>query len=205
MTTTESRVKRPHGLETQRALLVAAGAVFSRVAYAEARLKDIADEAGISQGALYFHFGNKDDVARAVLEAQQERMGDVLTRAYTTASTGLARVLAIFEGLAELVASDELVQAGIRLSMQPSTGLELDTAAPYEEWVDMTEKMVLQGMEDGSIDRHLNARETAELLNEIFVGSQTLAGLRDKWASLPRRIAAVRPQILLLLTGASAE
>lgn len=68
-------VKRANGLATQRLLLSAAGSIFSRMPYAEARLKDIADEADISPGSLYFHFGNKDDIAKAVISIQQERMG----------------------------------------------------------------------------------------------------------------------------------
>ena len=193
------KVKRANGLETQNALLIAAGSVFSRMAYSQARLKDIADEAGISQGSLYFHFGNKDDVARAVLAAQQERMGEVLANAVRTQGSALDHLLLVMEGLAELIASDELVQAGIQLSTQPESGPEFDARAPYQEWVEVTEAIVREGVADGSMAQDLDARASAELLNEIFVGAQTLAGMQDKWESLPRRIAAAGPAILLLL------
>jgi AcrR family transcriptional regulator len=194
------KIKRPNGLETQRALLVAAGSVFSRMAYSQARLRDIAEEAGISQGSLYFHFGNKDDVAKAVLAIQQERMSEVLSQAREAPGAALDRMFFLIEGLAELIASDELVQAGIQLSTQPGTGLELEAVSPYGEWVDVTSPILREGTADGSMAPDLDIRAAAELLNEIFVGAQTLAGIEGQWASLPRRIAAARAGIRLLLT-----
>ncbi|MFD6699390.1 MULTISPECIES: TetR family transcriptional regulator [unclassified Microbacterium] len=188
-------------METQRALLVAAGTVFSRMAYADARLKDIAEEAGISQGSLYFHFGNKDDVARAVLAVEQERMAQVLSDVRARSDSGLDCILGLFEGLAELIATDELVQAGIRLSMQPATGLEVDSSPPYAAWVDVASAILSDGVADGSMAASLEVRATAEVLNEIFVGAQVLSGLEDKWASLPRRVAVAQAGIRMLLTS----
>lgn len=195
-----TRVKRPHGLETQHALLIAAGQVFSRLAYSQARLKDIAEAADISQGALYFHFGNKDDVAQAVLDVQQKRMRGVLDEVATHRASALDRMLALFDGLGELVASDELVQAGIRLSMQPGTGLDARAAAPYQEWVAVAEEIIVDGIQDGSMSPNLDVSALAELVNEIFVGAQTLAGIEDHWNSLPQRVASARNHIKILLT-----
>lgn len=199
------KVKRANGIETQNALLIAAGSVFSRMAYSQARLKDIAEEAEISQGSLYFHFGNKDDVARAVFAVQQERMSAVLTEAMEAQGSGLDRVLALMEGLAGLIASDELVQAGIRLSTQPGTGLDLDAATPYSEWVEVTASLLREGVADGSMAPDLDTRAAAGLLNEIFVGAQTLAGVEDRWSSLPRRVASARAGIRTLLTTSSRD
>ncbi|MFT4051947.1 MAG: TetR/AcrR family transcriptional regulator [Microbacterium sp.] len=196
-------MKRPHGIETQQALLVAAGQVFSRLAYSEARLRDIAEAAEISQGALYFHFGNKEDVAQAVLEAQQERMRAVLDDVTVYDGTALERILMLFDGLGRLVSSDELVQAGIRLSMQPGTGLDAQVGAPYRNWVAVAGAIIQDGIADGSMSPDLDADAAAELVNEIFVGAQTLAGIEDRWESLPRRVAAVRSAIAMLLTGSS--
>ncbi|WP_449280826.1 TetR family transcriptional regulator, partial [Leucobacter sp.] len=83
----EVRRKQQRGIRTRTALLEAAGRVFSRMEYDKAKLKDISDDAGISLGSLYFHFGNKDDVAAAVLDAQQERMTEVLSAVVETEGT----------------------------------------------------------------------------------------------------------------------
>lgn len=203
-TTQTDRAKRANGRQTQRALLTAAGAVFSRTQYAEARLKDIADEADISPGSLYFHFGNKDDIAKAVIVEQQERMGEVLSRVRATGGTALDQLLLLMEGLADLIARDKLVQAGIRLSVQPDAGTTFDMGEPYAAWERVTVAILRAGTADGSMSPDLDHRYAAELLNEIFIGAQSIAGITDEWASLPRRIAAARASVRLLLTTSPA-
>jgi AcrR family transcriptional regulator len=55
------------GRETRERVLAAAAAVFSRDGYVEARMSDIAAEAGVSNGALYRYFENKIDVFAALV------------------------------------------------------------------------------------------------------------------------------------------
>ncbi len=45
--------------ETRKSVLDAALRVFSRKGYAAAALKEIAEEAGVTRGAIYHHFGSK--------------------------------------------------------------------------------------------------------------------------------------------------
>jgi AcrR family transcriptional regulator len=89
--------------------------VFSRISYDKAKLKDISDEAGISLGSLYFHFGNKDDVAEAVLLTQRDRMAGLAVTATEGTAPGRERLLQLIEAYAELISKDTLVQAGILL------------------------------------------------------------------------------------------
>jgi AcrR family transcriptional regulator len=51
----------------QEAILDAASAVFSRMGFVEARIADIAAEAGVSVGTLYNYFRNKDDVISSLV------------------------------------------------------------------------------------------------------------------------------------------
>lgn len=195
----QSGAKRPRGIETQSQLLEAAGRVFARMSYSEARLKDIVDESSISSGSLYFHFGNKDDIARAVLDAQQARMKAVLAPIITSDVSAFAKILALFDGLAALIASDVIVQAGITLSMQPVGGLEREFTAPYKSWIATAIELLEEGSRDGSVTLSIPAEEAAEILNETFVGAQVLAGFEDRWASLTTRIQRARPVISAIL------
>lgn len=58
---------------TGEALLLAAAAVFVRVGYANARLTAITLRAQVSKGALYDHFGSKEELARAVIDGGSAR------------------------------------------------------------------------------------------------------------------------------------
>jgi AcrR family transcriptional regulator len=55
------------GLETHRKVLEAASRVFARDGYVDARMLDIAVEAGVSTGGLYRYFDNKIDVFTSVI------------------------------------------------------------------------------------------------------------------------------------------
>ncbi|HUG49497.1 MAG TPA: ScbR family autoregulator-binding transcription factor [Terrimesophilobacter sp.] len=199
-----ARVIQERSISTRAALLEGAARVFSRMTYAEARLKDVSDEAGVSQGSLYFHFGNKADIAGAVLQVQQERMTSVLAEVRGRAEKGLDVLLSLIDNLAVMVAADVVVQAGIKLGMQPGTGLELEAKGPYFEWIEIAADLIRQGVEDRSISPAVDVNSAAEYLNVVFVGSQVLSELQDSWQSFPDRVQRMRPHIIAVLGGDSA-
>jgi AcrR family transcriptional regulator len=55
-------------------LLAAARRVFERDGLAEARIIDIADEAGVAHGSFYTHFNSKEEAFAAVMAELQEEM-----------------------------------------------------------------------------------------------------------------------------------
>src|SRR5438105_8937314 len=60
--------------ETRQRLLRAAADVFARRGYDGTRVADIAATAGVSNGALYAHFGSKADLLVAALGAHGHQM-----------------------------------------------------------------------------------------------------------------------------------
>ena len=55
---------------TRGAIVVGAAAVFEEHGYGSASLTQVSETAGVTKGALYFHFQSKEDLARAVIEEQ---------------------------------------------------------------------------------------------------------------------------------------
>src|SRR5258708_34552633 len=53
---------------TRRALLVAARELFGERGYAGTSVEEVVRRAGLTKGALYHHFRDKDDLFRAVVE-----------------------------------------------------------------------------------------------------------------------------------------
>lgn len=200
-----ARVVQERSVSTRAEILEGAARVFSRLTYAEARLKDVADESVISAGSMYFHFGNKVDLARAILQMQQERMTAALTEILDAKMTGLSSLLALTDRLGQLIATDVIVQAGIKLGMQPGTGVETDARDPYFEWIEIAASLINQGIDDTSINPTLDVTAAAEYVNVVFVGAQVLSELEDSWASLPGRMQRMKPHLVEFLGNSTAK
>lgn len=81
---------------TRQLVMAAALKVFSRQGYAATRLEDIAEEAGVTRGAIYWHFKNKADLYTALQYHAAEQLGLVVEEAAapaTSALEGLRRVM----------------------------------------------------------------------------------------------------------------
>lgn len=65
---------------TRKMVLDAASKVFSQEGYAQATLEEVAREAGVTRGAIYWHFGNKLEMFHAVLQEYYNRANERFTR-----------------------------------------------------------------------------------------------------------------------------
>lgn len=68
--------KRTHAdaLQTKRNILEAANRIFSVKGFAKASLSDIAREANVTRGAIYWHFENKSEILVELIEDQTCRL-----------------------------------------------------------------------------------------------------------------------------------
>src|SRR5437763_816587 len=72
--------------QTRERLIDAAATVFAEKGFAATSLDEVADAAGLTKGAVYSNFENKEDLVRAVLKAHQDRqsgISDIATAAGT--------------------------------------------------------------------------------------------------------------------------
>ena len=65
---------------TRKMLLDAALNVFSHKGYAQATLEEVAREAGVTRGAIYWHFSNKFEMFYAVLKELYRKAGERVTK-----------------------------------------------------------------------------------------------------------------------------
>lgn len=68
-----TRRARAQGKEARARLVEAAAKVFARRGFAGSSMDEIAEEAGFSKGALYWHFAGKEDLFFALLEERVDR------------------------------------------------------------------------------------------------------------------------------------
>ena len=78
-------------------LLNAAVRVFDRKGYAGASLREIAEMAGVTKPAVYYHFGSKEGLLLAILRQAEQQVTDAMERATARAGSARDRVVALCE------------------------------------------------------------------------------------------------------------
>jgi AcrR family transcriptional regulator len=190
---------------TRDRLIDGAASAFCRLGYLAATTTDIAEAAGTTRGALYFHFESKEVIARAVIEEEQRRAVEAGTRIMGLELSALATMLMLCVDLARRLQADLVVQAGIRLATEGSS-FDPPLRAPYQQWLDTFTAIAARAVQEGDfrdeVDPAVFARfmipayTGVQLVSETFTGREDLLPrIREMWLFLfPAVVPAERLQ-----------
>jgi AcrR family transcriptional regulator len=132
--------------QSQQGLLAAAVKLFSARGYRETSLQDIAEEAGLTKGALYYHFKNKEDILRRVHD-------DMIEQIITDSQPVLAADLSAPESLRALIhvhlAAIETRGDAIKVFLRERRGFGAANWAEIKERRDEIERMFVDMIADG--------------------------------------------------------
>ncbi|MFJ4970566.1 ScbR family autoregulator-binding transcription factor [Streptomyces sp. NPDC088755] len=189
---------------TRRALIRSAAIVFEQHGYGQARLALISSGAGVSTGALHFHFENKAAVAQAVVTEASQGLLDVSTSIRHGTDTALQALVDTSHALVDLLGRDPVTRAGFRLSCDGERsgepGLPVQWRCCVEEL--LNEAAIATTLADGVSRQDATAATVAattgfEVLGRYdsqWLSAQTLTGF---WQLLLPRLAT--PETLPLL------
>jgi TetR/AcrR family transcriptional regulator, acrAB operon repressor len=102
---------------TRQILLKAALSVFSRKGYAATTLEDIAQEAGVTRGAIYWHFGSKVELYMSLIETYAVRGNEIVGQVASEGGSFVEVILRIFIRMLEAVEDDNDLRAVMELSL----------------------------------------------------------------------------------------
>ncbi len=108
------------GVATRAAIIEGAAREFDERGYVGASMDGVAERAGVTKGALYFHFASKADLAGAVIARQHEVSRAYAEVAHARGRTPLESMMWMSQGLAVQMTTEVVVSAGIRLSTEPA-------------------------------------------------------------------------------------
>lgn len=152
---------------TRQTVMEAALKVFSRMGYATARLEDIAEEAGVTRGAIYHHFSNKRDLYLTMLEEMWMRVMPVMMSAVDEGGTPLQILRRSFGRKLRYAEEDELWRAINELYLLKTALLpELEEALQKKrdgmfQAFQMIEQIICQAIEQGEVRPDVDARKAA--------------------------------------------
>jgi AcrR family transcriptional regulator len=189
---------------TKGSILSGAAAVFEEVGYGCASLATVAERAGVTKGALYFHFGSKEDLALAVIQAQHALLTEDARRAALSGRDALSTMIMICGSFVRQLVREPVVRAGVRLTLEASA-FGQHVAVPYHDWIRTMESLTRQGQAKGEIKDVVDAAVFARYLVSSFTGVQMLSAILTERADVLERIEDMWSILLPSLVAESKE
>ncbi|MFE1261677.1 ScbR family autoregulator-binding transcription factor [Streptomyces albogriseolus] len=189
-------VKQERALRTRQALIRAGAELFAREGFVAASLSTISGEAGVSNGALHFHFESKRALARAVEDEALVRLRLVIEESLGRDGRALPALVDATYGLVDRIAEDVVVRAGFELGDDPGRG---ESASLRREWQHWVEETVRRAERDGWLARGVSADDAVTVVVAATVGLEVLGGEESAWLS-QERVAGLWKLLLPRLT-----
>ncbi|MDF3072453.1 MAG: TetR-family transcriptional regulator [Alphaproteobacteria bacterium] len=170
---TPNKVRRA---ETREAVLVAARSLFVRQGYLRTSVDEIARQAGISKGGIYFHFPDKADIVHELLMNTIELYRDLLGELRDRSKPPLERLRSYMNWTSNLGAREpEAMLLPILISLEfLHTGHEIEslTRSHYDAIHRGLQLTIFDGRKAGVFNKRSGAREQAA--NIILMGDGAL-------------------------------
>lgn len=196
---------------TRRRLVFAGAELFHRHGYANATLGDIARAAGVTKGALYFHFASKDDLADAVQRKGCRLLQEAVRGLREGGASPLQALIDTTHWLARTLHEDAAIPASFRIAKE-CAGQEPAVLDFHEAWLESVCGLLrmardageLAGTGAGAGELGPERWEEAEaLVAAALSGIEVLSGTGLSYEELRRKVAALWGLLLPSLVGAA--
>ncbi|MFD9721165.1 ScbR family autoregulator-binding transcription factor [Streptomyces sp. NPDC059076] len=182
-------VKQDRAFRTRQSILAAAAKVFEVRGYQAATITEILTTAGVTKGALYFHFQSKEHLAEGVLAEQDQRLG-IPSR--TCKVQEIVDTVALH---AYRLQTDPMVRAGVRLSLDQQA-TDLDRSGPFLRWSEVIRAFLDEAKAQGELLPHVVTSETADVLVGSFAGVQAMSQIISGYQDLGHRSSELLRHLL---------
>ncbi|MFO0551106.1 MAG: TetR/AcrR family transcriptional regulator [Polyangiaceae bacterium] len=166
-----------HGEETRKRILGSAMDVASTEGLEALTIGRLATELGMSKAGLFSHFGSKEALQIATLDAAREVfLASVVAPAFQSAEPGLPRLRALADNWLRYI-EDKVFRGGCVFS---SAAVEFDSrpgpvrdrvAAIVREWVGALEHVIGEARELGQLAPDVDPGQLAFELNALMLGA----------------------------------
>ncbi|MER6632396.1 ScbR family autoregulator-binding transcription factor [Streptomyces sp. NPDC000987] len=169
-------VKQERARRTFQRIVSAAADRFEKNGYNGTTLDDISREAGVSKGALYFHFGSKQEVADAVTEHSYGLLEDLLDIEPDPGGSAVQQLIDLTHGLSRLLHGEPTLRAALRFHRERTRlGEEFDH---YALWLAGVERQLARAAERRELRGDLPGRAGRVLAMVTLFSVESLAARR---------------------------
>ncbi|MET9417153.1 ScbR family autoregulator-binding transcription factor [Streptomyces klenkii] len=174
--------KQERAMNTRHALIRSAAQAFDEFGYTRAKLAGISAGAGVSSGALHFHFDTKAAMAAAV-ESEATRALHALARhAHRKSPSPLQALIDSSHVIAQQLRRDVVVRAGFHLNCRTAHHSEVNL---HQEWLECVRRTLERSAAHGQTPPHAVQEELTTTVVGATAGFEALARQDHNWLSRP--------------------
>jgi AcrR family transcriptional regulator len=160
----------------------------------------LADDLGMSKSGLFAHFGSKEELQLATIQAAGERFVGEVLRPALGEPRGYPRLLAICHGWIEYIRSGVFPGgcffAAASFEFDGRPGLVRDAIVKaMDEWIGALERAIVLSQQEGHIDPAVDPGQLAFELNSLFFGANFANQLRQDTRALEHATRAIESRL----------
>ncbi len=174
-------------IETRASIIRGAAATFEQRGYGSTSLAQVSAAAGVTKGALYFHFDSKEALAVAIIDAQHERSVGAGRQLLGTNVPGLRALVSMSYELARQLRDDLIVSAGVRLTIE-AANFQTPVSTPYLDWMIACEEFLRRGIAEGDVVPTLDVGAAAHFFTAAFTGVQLVSDVLTRRGDIDQRL-----------------
>ncbi len=187
--------RREQGAQTREMLLDAAAIEFERHGVAGTRIEDIAQRAGVTRGALYFHFKTVENIARELLHGEFGLLPELLEGTRSQNLRGLRAAREFSLRVIARMRDDLRTRASMHIAEEMG---EVNTRGLFlQDWQNILIPFLQQAIADHEIREDQDIRDTAAVIVECAWGALLVARESGRAEDLGDRFERVWSRLLL--------
>jgi AcrR family transcriptional regulator len=193
--------RTPQGVSTHRAILRSAIELATVEGLAGLTLGRLAAALEMSKSGLFAHFGSKEELQLATIDAAAEEFFDAVVRPAMEIEAGLARLIALCEGWLRFAAEGTAPTKGcffasVTMEFNHRPGQLRDRIARVmRTWLAAVESAIVVARDLGQLDPGVDAKQLAYELNALELGANWSRTVLGDAGAAPRARSAMMERI----------
>lgn len=192
--------------ESRQEILSTARRLFAERGYAGCRVSDIAREADMSQGNIYWYFSSKEEILKAVLTDGFENLGALMAEVAARSGTSMEKLddlIARYIAFGREQGGNEFIAIFFTLIAQGGVErfqeLGFDTRQIGFGYHQSVAAIITQGQAEGTVKQDLDPNLLSTFFFSFFNGLMFIYG--KDWMDIPDE--TIREAVIRLLGGRS--
>jgi TetR/AcrR family fatty acid metabolism transcriptional regulator len=183
-----AKVNKEKRTEKKNKIIEAAVRVFAEKGFYNAKVSDVARQAGVADGTIYLYFKNKDDILISLFESKMDLILKRFREILTQSDDPIEKLKAFFKLYFNLIMEDEKLAEVFQVELRQSGKFLKDYKnQKFADYLNLIADIVQEGIDSGFFRQDLNVHiiklmifgAIDEIARQWILGAETKYSLDD--------------------------